>query len=96
MRFGGYLAGLDPAEHYGFADWFEGLDFQIAWAKRFDWRCFLPTGFRDWNVDQQRVAVSKMADNDLVVPRTGSVSLQHHSSRPCCPSGPRGASLSLG
>ena len=72
MRFGGYLAGLDPAEHYGFADWFEGLDFQIAWAKRFDWRCFLPTGFRDWNVDQQRVAVSKMADNDLVVPGLGA------------------------
>ena len=72
MRFGGYLAGLEPAEVYGFAHWFEGLDFQIAWAKRLGWRCFLPTGFRDWSVDQQRAAVSKMADNDLVVPGLGA------------------------
>ena len=72
MRFGGYLPGLDRAAIYGFADWFEGLDFQLAWAKRLGWRCFLPIDFRDWSVDQQRIAVKRMADIDLAVPGLGA------------------------
>ncbi len=72
MRFGGNLPGIGPATHYGFADWFEGLDFQIEWAKRFGWRCLLPTEFRDWDLEQQKSAVARMAARDLVPPGLGA------------------------
>ena len=72
MRFGGYFPGLGPAPHYGFATWFDGLGFQIDWAKRLGWRCLLPTGFRDWDAERQREAVARLARHDLVVPGLGA------------------------
>ena len=30
--------GIPPAEHFGFADWWDGLDFQLDWAQRLGWR----------------------------------------------------------
>jgi sugar phosphate isomerase/epimerase len=72
MRFGGFLPGLGPAAHYGFSDWYMGLDFQIAWAKRLGWRCFQPTGFQTWDVAQQRATVQLMALHDLVTPGIGA------------------------
>ncbi|HEY3079515.1 MAG TPA: TIM barrel protein [Chloroflexota bacterium] len=72
MRFGGYFPGLGPAAHYGFPTWFDGLQFQIDWAKRLGWRCLLPTEFRGWDVERQRDAVARLARHDLVVPGLGA------------------------
>jgi sugar phosphate isomerase/epimerase len=72
MRFGGYFPGLGPAPHYGFATWFDGLQFQIEWASRLGWRCLLPTGFRQWEPPQQREAVARLARHDLIIPGLGA------------------------
>ncbi|MBI4550801.1 MAG: sugar phosphate isomerase/epimerase [Candidatus Latescibacteria bacterium] len=75
MRFGGYLAGIGPATHYGFANWYEGLEFQVDWAKRLGWRCFAPSGFGEWSREQRRETVTRLAARDLVLPGLGAYHL---------------------
>jgi len=72
VRLGGFLAGVPPANHFGFEDWWAGLDFQLDWAERLGWRCFVPTDFRKWGVAQQRQAVARMAARDMVLPGLGA------------------------
>ncbi|MBI2941850.1 MAG: sugar phosphate isomerase/epimerase [Chloroflexi bacterium] len=74
MRLGGFLPGIPPAPDFGFADWWEGLDFQLDWAGRLGWRCFVPTDFGRWDLTQQRQAVERMRSRDLMLPGLGAYS----------------------
>jgi sugar phosphate isomerase/epimerase len=74
VRFGGFLAGVAP-DWFGFADWWEALTFQLDWAKRLGWRCFIPNGFGGWSLEQQREAVQAMRQRDLLLPGLGAYHL---------------------
>lgn len=74
MRFGGFLPGV-AAEWFGFNDWWEALNFQLDWAKRLGWRCFVPSGFNNWTLEQQQEAVRQMRKRDLLMPGLGAYHL---------------------
>lgn len=74
MRFGGNLPGVQP-EWFGFLDWWDALEFQIEWAKRLGWRCFVPNGFGGWSLGRQKEAVRKMREKDLLLPGLGAYHL---------------------
>lgn len=74
MRFGGFLPGV-AAEWFGFADWWDALTFQLEWAQRLGWRCFVPNGFGSWTLEQQRETVRQMCQRDLLLPGLGAYHL---------------------